>query len=411
MITSRLLSRFWLLVTTGAVVACQRARDSRLPTVRDSLGITVIDYPMAFEQLPGREWSTDPGPIFSYQDSAGELFGVRTAVFQSGGDVVIATGGTRQLLFVDKAGSLRAQVGRAGGGPGEFQQLTSMSVGPGDSVYAYDGRAHRLSLFDPAGTYVRSLTLEGLDTLGTLEDVGILQGGQLAAGLRRRARGRGVLRDSLAVAVLDGAGVPERLLAVFPHLYLDWGPHPIPGGEGTATFPLPVPLSSVTALAAADGTMYVALPDESAIVRLDASGPRLVTRAALPPRTIMPADRDRVFASLRGGRLDPRELDALRAIRGPETRPAFGTEPLSARLGEAVLVVSDSGAVWVRPFDLPGESPGPWLRLGPDGFYEGKVTLPAGFRPTAVQRDRVLGVLQDSLDGEYVRAYRIRQGH
>jgi hypothetical protein len=220
-----------------------------------------------------------------------------------------------------------------------------------------------------------------------------------------------LLRDSLAVAVLDGTGVPERLLAVFPYLYLDWGPHPIPGGEGTATFPLPVPLSSVTALAAADSTMYVALPDESAIVRLDASGPRRVTRAPLPPRIITPADRDRFFASLRVGKLNPRELDALRAIRGPETRPAFGIEPLSARLGEAVLVVSDSGAVWLRPFCLPGDSPGSWLRLGPEGFYEGKVTLPTAFRPTAVQHDLVLGVQQDSMDVEYVRAYRIRQGH
>jgi len=373
--------------------------------------MTVIDYAVAFDQVPGPEWSTDPEPIFSYQDSATELYGVRTAAFQSGGNVVIANGGSRQLLFVDKAGSLRAQAGRAGGGPGEFQQLTSMSVGPGDSVYAYDGRAHRLSIFDPAGMYVRSVTLQGLDTLGALEDVGILQTGQLAAGLRRRAQGSGLLRDSLAVAVLDRTGAPERLLAVFPNLYLDWGPHPIPGGEGTATFPLPVPLSTVTALAAADSVIYVALPDESAIVRLSSSGPRRITRAPLPSRTITPAERDRFFASLRAGRLDPRELDALRAIRGPEVRPAFGREPLTAKLGEADLVLSDSGAVWLRPFRLPGDSAGAWMRLGPEGFYQGKVTLPTAFRPTAVQRDLVLGVQQDSMDVEHVRAYRIRPGH
>jgi hypothetical protein len=258
---------------------------------------------------------------------------------------------------------------------------------------------------------VRSVTLEGLDTLGTLEDVGILQSGALAAALRRRAQGSGLLRDSLAVAVLDHTGTPERLLAVFPHLYLDWGPHPSPGGEGTATFPLPVPLSSVTALASADSSIYVALPDESAIVRLDSSGPRRVTRAPLPSRTITPADRDRFFASLRVGRLDPRELDALRAIRGPEIRPAFGTEPLTAKLGEADLVISDSGAVWLRPFRLPGDSGGAWMRLGPEGFYQGKVALPSTFRPTAVQRDLVLGVQRDSMDVEHVMAYRIRPGH
>jgi hypothetical protein len=410
MITSGLPSNVALLIATGSIVGCQQARDAGLPAIRDSLGVTIIDYPVAFDRLRAPDWPIDAEPVFSYGDSA-ELYGVRTAVFQSDGDVVIANGGNHQLLFVDRSGRVRAQVGRAGGGPGEFQQLTSVSVGPGDSVYAYDGRERRLSVFDPAGRFVRAFALEGLDTLGSVEEVGVLQSGEITGGLRRRTQGTGLVRDSLGVVVFDPTGMPVRLLAVFPHLYLDWGPHPIPGGEGIASFPLPVPLSSVTALAVANRAVYVALPDQSAIIQLDSLGERRVTRAPLPPHSIAQAERDRFFATLRVARLDPRELDALRAIRGPDIRPAFGIEPLSAKLGEAAVVVSDSGAVWLRPFRLPGDTLNGWLRLGPDGLYDGRIVLPMGFRPTAVRRDEVLGVQRDSMDVEHIRAYRIRRGH
>jgi hypothetical protein len=399
-----------LLLAAGTLLACQRTRDAALPEIRDSLGVTLIEYPVDLNHLPGSTWSVEADPLFSIGDSVTELFGVRAAIFQSNGDVVIANGGSHQLLFCDSRGALRAQVGGDGGGPGEFQQLTSLSVGRGDSVFAYDGREHRLSVFDPAGVFVRAVTLRGLDTLGGAEEVGSLQSGELVGAFRRRTHGTGLTRDSLAVVVFDSAGSPVRLLAVFPHLYVDWGPHPIPGGQGTATFPLPVPLSSVTALTLGDSALYVGLPDESAVFRLDVHGRRRVTRAPLMRSSIGQADRDRFFTSLSTGRLDPRELEALRGIRGPNTRPAFGLEPLSAKLGEAALLVSDSGSVWLRPFHLPGDSVNDWPRLGPDGLYEGTVVMPTDFCPTSVRGDVVLGVYRDAMDVESVRGYRIRRG-
>lgn len=409
LIASGQLSGVALLLAASTLLACQRTTDAALPSMRDSLGVTLIDYPVDLGQLPGSTWSVEPNPLFSIGDSALELDGVRAALFQSNGDVVIADGGSRQLLFCDRRGTLRARVGGDGGGPGEFQQLTSLSVGRGDSVFAYDGRDRRLSVFDPAGVFVRAVTLRGLDTLGNAEEIGSLRSGELAGAFRRRTPGTGLTRDSLAMVVLDSVGSPVLPLAVFPHLYVHWGPHPIPGGEGTATFPLPVPLSSVTALTLGDGAVYVGLPDESAVFRLDVDGSRRVTRAALMQRGIGQADRDRFFAGLSTRRADPRELEALRGIRGPDTWPAFGLEPLSAKLGESALLVTDSGAVWLRPFRLPGDSVNEWPRLRPDGLYGGTVVMPTGFRPTSVRGDVVLGVHQDALDVERVRAYRIRR--
>jgi hypothetical protein len=407
MIASGQPSRLAFLLAAGTLLACQQTRDAALPEIRDSLGVTLIAYAAPFSELPGSASSVDADPVFSIADSDIELFGVRAAIFQSNGHVVIANGGAHQLLFCDGQGTRCTAVGGQGGGPGEFQQLTSLSVGRLDSVFAYDGREHRLSVFDPAGEFVRAVALRGLDTLGSAEEVGSLRSGELVGGFRRRTPGIGLSRDSLVVVVFDPAGSPALLLAVFPHLYMDWGPHPIPGGGGTATFPLPVPLSSVTALALGDSALYVGLPDQSAVFRLDVQRLRRVTRAPLMPSGIGQVDRDRFFASLSTGRLDPRELEALSAIRGPDTRPAFGLEPLSAKLGESSLLVTDS--VWLRPFLLPGDSVNEWRRLRPDGSYGGTVLMPTGFRPTSVRGDVVLGVLQDARDVEHVHAYRIRR--
>src|SRR5690606_18049476 len=42
-----------------------------------------------------------------------------------------------------------------GGGPGEFQQITSLVLLPGDSVLVFDLQSNRASLFDRSGTFVR----------------------------------------------------------------------------------------------------------------------------------------------------------------------------------------------------------------------------------------------------------------
>ena len=402
-----------LLIGTMAFLACGPERDARTPAVRDSLGVTIIAYGSDFSHLARQAWFLDTAPLYTIGDSGLDLHGVRAALFQSNGGAVIANGIDRQLLLCDEHGRLCARAGRQGGGPGEFRELTSVSVGPGDSVLAYDGREHRLSVFDPDGSFVRAVGVGGMDTLGSAEEIGQLPSGELIAAFRRRTQGTGLVRDSLALFLLDAAAKPVRLLAVIPHLYVDWGPHAVPFGEGTASFPLPVPLSSVTAVALGDGALYVGLPDVNTVVRLGLDGEQRVTRALAPPLAIDEADRERFFASLArsvaGRRSDPRELDALRAIRGPGIRPAFGLEPVTARLGESGLLVTDVGAVWLRPFHLPGDSADLWPMLGADGQYEGMITIPARFRPTSVRGDIVLGVHQDAMDIERVRAYRIRR--
>lgn len=56
---------------------------------------------------------------------------------------------TSHILVFDAAGNFIRQVGREGDGPGEFRRPFGIVVGPADSLYVFDNRTNRLTVFDP----------------------------------------------------------------------------------------------------------------------------------------------------------------------------------------------------------------------------------------------------------------------
>ena len=88
-------------------------------------------------------------------DDAYQFFRASSAVRLSDQTIVVANNGTAQIRFFDPRGRFIRQVGRWGGGPGEFRWLQSVQVTEGDTVVAFDGRLRR-SRFTPDGVFVRS---------------------------------------------------------------------------------------------------------------------------------------------------------------------------------------------------------------------------------------------------------------
>jgi hypothetical protein len=75
----------------------------------------------------------------------------------SRGDLI--ANGVNQILRYETSGAFVTAVGRNGAGPGEFMRLGTITLGPGDSVHAWDADAKRLSVFTPDIVFVRSLPL------------------------------------------------------------------------------------------------------------------------------------------------------------------------------------------------------------------------------------------------------------
>lgn len=48
-----------------------------------------------------------------------------------------------------------------GNGPGEYREITSVSVGPGDSLVVFDASVRRVSILTATGEYARSVRLSG----------------------------------------------------------------------------------------------------------------------------------------------------------------------------------------------------------------------------------------------------------
>jgi 6-bladed beta-propeller len=88
-------------------------------------------------------------------DDAYQFFRASSAVRLSDQTIVVANNGTAQIRFFDPGGRFIRQVGRWGGGPGEFRWLQSVQATDGDTVVAFDGRLRR-SHFAPDGVFVRS---------------------------------------------------------------------------------------------------------------------------------------------------------------------------------------------------------------------------------------------------------------
>ena len=55
-----------------------------------------------------------------------------------------------QIYAFTSGGELIRSIGEEGAGPGEFSRLSGVRIGPGDTLYAFDSRAKRISAFHPA---------------------------------------------------------------------------------------------------------------------------------------------------------------------------------------------------------------------------------------------------------------------
>jgi hypothetical protein len=76
------------------------------------------------------------------------------------------------------------------------------------------------------------------------------------------------------------------------------------------------------------------------------------------------------------------------------------------------LLADSDGRVWLRDFVPDGDTnvTHDWTVFGPDGHVQARVRLPAHLRVMHIGRDHVTGVVQDSLDVEYVVSHRVTHG-
>lgn len=144
-------------------LACRQSAPQFASTIRDSVGITIVENTDSVWRNNG--WSLSVEPALSLGIADGDVdyqfFMVHAAILLGDGRIAIANAGTREIRFFDSVGRHLGNFGRAGTGPGEFRQIGWLQE-VGSTVYAYDPTNRRITAMDSALTLIRMIPLRRL---------------------------------------------------------------------------------------------------------------------------------------------------------------------------------------------------------------------------------------------------------
>jgi hypothetical protein len=374
--------------------------------VRDSAGIRIVQNE-APAWKKGEEWTVDAEPVADLGVADGDehqQFGrVADAVRLSDGTLLVADEQAQEIRAFDAQGRYLRTMGRAGGGPGEFQGLMGLHLLPGDTVAAYDYQGPRISFFAPGGAFVRSVTLQPLDGKVPPRPLGFLGDGRMVVTQLYNPEfnpSTRPSRDTVSLAVYSAAGAQASSLGRVPGEEMVT----IAGGSGPNTMMMreTPPFGLSTSFAVRGSGLLVGDPVRYELVerRPDGAVARLIRRAGAR-EPVTQADRDAVMERRREGLTDPRfrqlQEQLIKNTTFPEHKPFF-----------TALGVDPAGNVWVqRPSDPDADTP--WDLFDGEGRLLGTVTTPAGLRVTQFGADFVVGTWRDELDVEHVRVHRIQK--
>ena len=387
---------FLLLPVALAIAAC--ATDSpehREPVVRDSAGIRIVENTTPQWQ-EGEVWRLSPEPVVDIGGGDREeeqLFRVVGALRLSDDRIVVANGGTNEIRFYGPEGAFLSASGSEGEGPGEFRWLYTVARLRSDSLVAYDGILHRATIFDANGNIGRTTPIErrgGLLVVGALQD-GSLVGMRPDALIGRFGPGVSVDSGDYVAYGLDGA---VDTIARFPRFEVFFH-------EGRPSVLDALALGRAAYGATGDDRIYLGWNDSYEIGSYSRTGKLLqLTRLNMSGRPLT-ADMIETYtaervAGVRGESRRRRLEEYLSANPWPENLPAFREIRIDRR-----------GNLWVEDYPAPGTSMNFWSVFDVEGFFLGRVTMPAEFSPLDIGPDYVLGVWRDADDVEHVRMYEL----
>ena len=391
------------------LAACESGGDGGTAgfALRDSAGIHIAES-SAPAWSEGEGWTLGAAPSVEIGVVEGapeyQLGTVMGALRLASGEIAISNAASQEVRFYDPAGAYLRSVGRRGGGPGEFKGLGPIQVLQGDSLFAFDILQQRLSVFSPAGDFVRSVQMERTPDGGYPFAVGMLRDGSVIArvissngsasqGLQRstetylRYSGDGKLRDT--VTVQPGS---ERFIQSQS------------GEGGMMRGSITTPLFGHLRVMAVGADRLVFGGNESyelAIYTPEGVLERLVRRRQ-PARPVTPEALDALLKTRLDRISDPARRQQMERtyaeIPHPETMPFYET-----------VMLDDESNLWVREFQPPPAGPPAWTVFDPDGRVLGAVSMPDDFRPTQIGRDFVLGIWNDDMDVQHVRMYALEK--
>ena len=283
------------------------------------------------------------------------------------------------------------EVGRKGEGPGEFQWPATIQILAGDSLYVFDGRLARVTVFEPqALTVAYTITLPHVTNVrrlwrisGQRGYVGMRSQPFYAGQTEEDDQGR---HDVVFSLKQDGDMESDSLYAV-PSAE----PLIVRGLGSVMVGSHPYGAEPFLSILGHDRLVY-ANSRFPAVMVLDLAG--TVQNSFAVPATPVPVSA----AELRA-RIESEEEEAFARVLeqgAPYMWPAL-----------TGLVVDDEQRIWVGERSESMSGQWEWTAFAHEGSMVGSVLLPSTFKLYAVRGDRLVGAATDELDVPRVQVYRL----
>lgn len=367
------------------------------------LGVLAASTPAGRAGAQSPVWRLSAQPDVVVGESAGpqgDFLRIVGLAKLSSGVIAVANGATAEVRLFSADGRHLRTLGRSGGGPGEFRQISWMGV-VADTIFVADRAGARITTYLENGTLVRTVPITAADSVGAFSVSGRLPDGRwlLRTLLNPRIDGpERLYRDTMSVGLLspDGARVDwlARLPAASVFVY---NPRGTPNGLATGVAPL--------------GPGAHVLVDGGGIAFADMARPAIVVFNA----------RGRIERTLSlpyvAGEFDESGVGEARRQRLEESRNGAANVMTGAMYSKRArppkmpvlggMVRGLDGAFWVWPFTLTDDTAKEYLVVDGNGRPLAAVAGPARFRLREVGPDYLLGVRTDSDGVESVVQYHL----
>jgi hypothetical protein len=398
-------------MVSGAVVAaaaaCAGAGDGP-PTaaVTDSAGIRIVTYDLQRGAVPAHRI------VVEMEQEIGLVEGPPEYTFSTVADLAMTPDGrflvsdqlAQQIRVYDADGLHLTSLGQPGDGPGEFSMGPTIAGLAGDTVFAFDPRAARVSVFTLDDALVGTVSMQWEEFGRPTELIRMDDGGYLArsalidVGSPLEAHDIRLEIDSVVVQRLRSDGAPLDTLAVIPDRARVRRRQVT--ADGVQRMVQADPPYLPRAFMRSDGRRPVLARNEEFEIRiLDVTG--TVSTLLRVNGVAHPATGAEIGAEHEArvrAELGDRELDPLTRRLNfeflPERLPAFAT-----------VLIGDAGDVWIALQEYDISDGLDWLVFTPDLALRGVVHTPADVQLFHASADWIVGVYRDELDVPFVRRY------
>lgn len=400
------MTRHWYFCTIGAALhlsawACSDNHLSQQTdtVVRDSAGMIIVEN---LGTGAVEEWWIDSMPFIQLGDIGINtdmgLFNVVGGHRWRSGEVVVANAGTYELVFYDRNGHRAFTAGRRGGGPGEFLAINWMGA-VDDSLFVFDSRSDRLSVFSPNGTFSRSFALKPVGGRTPSKAFGFFANGDFFAAVplvteafapsEEPIRVHSVLvrydREGNIVSITDTVPDSEHFVQNVP---------PVLGGVAYWDRAFGLKASVVPV----ENGYFYGDGERFEITYSDLTGRvlRVIRRIheliPVSPRHVE-VYKERQLRNLTPALRSVAEL-VLNDMPFPATLPTYSS-----------LAVASDGWLWVESYRVGRSDPAEWTIFDGEGRLRGRIRFQLSLNILEIGKDYILTVYTTSEDEELIYVY------